>query len=52
MRTRVRLAVPAFLAFVLVPVCAAFAQTETPGRETSAASVAQYPLAQQMPVDP
>src|SRR5258708_32396132 len=40
----------------LLVVCGAgwatFAQTPTPGRETSAASVASYTLSQQMPVDP
>src|SRR5258708_36568430 len=40
----------------LLVVCGAgwatFAQTPTPGRETSAASVASYGLSQQMPVDP
>src|SRR5260370_41712935 len=40
----------------LLGVCGAgwvtSAQTPTPGRETSAASVASYTLSQQMPVDP
>src|SRR5258708_32904779 len=40
----------------LLVVCGAgwatFAQTPTPGRETSAASVASYTLSERMPVDP
>src|SRR2546423_6070606 len=40
----------AFLLATVIPV--ASAQTPAPGRETSAASVASYALAQQMPVDP
>src|SRR2546430_8186878 len=40
----------AFLLATVIPV--ASAQTPAPGRETSAASVASYALADQMPVDP
>src|SRR5258708_7885975 len=40
----------------LLVVCGAgwatFAQTPTPGRETSAASVASYTLSERMPIDP
>jgi zinc protease len=42
----------AVLVAALVAATAASAQTALPGRETSAASVASYPLAQKMPVDP
>src|SRR6476646_9211060 len=48
MRIRVRVLAPACL-FI---AATAFAQAQPPGRETSAASVARYSLAQQMPVDP
>src|SRR5258706_1844117 len=50
---RLRNAARSVLAFLLaaaIPV--ASAQTPASGRETSAASVASYPLADQMPVDP
>jgi zinc protease len=40
------------LAALLVTGTVAFAQAPPPGRETSAASVASYGLAQQVPVDP
>jgi zinc protease len=40
------------LAALLAAGTVVFAQTPAPGRETSAASVASYGLAQQMPVDP
>src|SRR3954466_12403731 len=50
---RLRLAVLGVLAAVLAaagPVTSA--QTPAPGRETSAESVASYPLSQKMPADP
>src|SRR5258708_18736296 len=40
------------LAALLAAGTVAFAQTPAPGRETSAASVTSYGLAQQIPVDP
>jgi zinc protease len=50
---RLRVAACSLLSLVLVAAGAvASAQTPPPGRETSAASVASYPLAQKMPVDP
>src|SRR5437879_5870027 len=49
---RTRLARYTVLAGLLVTGSAALAQAPPPGRETSAASVASYGLAQQMPVDP
>jgi len=52
MRIRARLVLTSVLAGLLVFCRIASAQTEPPGRETSAASVAQYTLTQQMPVDP
>ena len=53
MRVRVRL----ILSFVLAAGAVAFAAPQQqpstlPGRETSAESVAKYPLAENMPVDP
>jgi zinc protease len=52
MRIRHRLLVPAVLAAIAAAPLAAFAQPAAQGRETSAASVAQYALSQLMPVDP
>jgi zinc protease len=47
-----RVAFSRVLAALLVTGTVAFAQAPAPGRETTAASVAGYTLAQQMPVDP
>ncbi|HTM24880.1 MAG TPA: insulinase family protein [Vicinamibacterales bacterium] len=52
MTLRVRAATSSVLAILFAGASVAFAQTEPPGRETSAASVASYALSQQMPVDP
>ena len=52
MRTRARVTVAGVAAGLLVFSQIASAQTEPPGRETTAASVARYALTQQMPVDP
>src|SRR5580693_3642261 len=50
---RLRVAASSLLTVVVaVAGTIASAQTPPPGRETSAASVASYPLAQKMPVDP
>src|SRR4051812_27784947 len=49
---RTRFACSAFVAVLLGTGSIALAQGQPPGRETSAASVAGYTLAQQMPVDP
>jgi zinc protease len=49
---RSRLARRSLLAGLFAVASVAFAQAPAPGRETSAASVASYTLAQQMPVDP
>src|SRR5438445_6735973 len=49
---RTRLARCTVLAGLLVTGSVTLAQAPAPGRETSAASVASYGLAQQMPVDP
>ena len=50
---RIRFTRPAVVAAVITAAGAAlFAQTPAPGRETTAASVASYPLDQKMPADP
>src|SRR4051812_48108577 len=49
---RFRTARSIILAALLAAGTVTFAQTPTPGRETSAASVASLSLSQQMPVDP
>jgi zinc protease len=49
---RTRLFRSTVLAALLAAGTITFAQAPAPGRETSAASVASYPLAQGMPVDP
>src|SRR5262249_6072286 len=52
MLPRLRLAVVSTFAALFAAVSLAPAQTPQAGRETSAASVASYPLSQEMPVDP
>src|SRR6266550_7158204 len=49
---RARLACCTLLAALVAAGTVAFAQTPSPGHETSAASVASYALSQQMPIDP
>ncbi len=52
MRARVRLILSLVLVAGAVTFAAPVQQTQLPGRETSAESVAKYPLSENMPVDP